>query len=97
MGESVRYGDLLNQAQQERVTSMQKSFKTKIGAIAVFGIALVVSTLLMYRVGMRGFPTEYGDSLCEIGLNRWYLEYTLAVGCKLLVTLGRYYMFKRNR
>lgn len=96
MGESVRYGDLLNQAQIERIHSEQKSFKTKIFAISVSGIALMVLTLLVNHVGMRDDDIN-NDGNCQIGLNRWYMQYTLAVGLKLLVTCGRYYMFKKHR
>ena len=63
-------------------------------------LLLLASTLLINKVGVitksEAF-SEYDDGLCEIDLNGWYIEYTAAVVIKLLLTIGRYYLFKRNR
>ena len=41
-------------------------------------------------------PVE-DDGFCGIEINMWFIAYTTIVAFKLLITVARYYFFKKNR
>eukprot|EP00347_Sterkiella_histriomuscorum_P000726 403374741 len=101
MGESVLFGDLQNQNNQERIHEMQKSLRQRIIAISTFLLFLFSVTLLVNKVGINyvdqlNSSTE-SDGLCGIEINMWFIGYTTIVAIKLLLTVGRYYFFRRDR
>lgn len=76
----------------------QKSFRQKIVITTSFLLFLFSMTLLINRVGINSNQNQLeNDGLCGIEINKWFAIYTAAVACKLLLTIARYYFFKRNR
>ena len=96
MAESVRYVDLQNENLREQMRSAQKSFRQKIVVTSTFFLFLFSMTLLVNRVGISSNKQE-SDGLCGIEINKWFVLYTTAVACKLLLTIARYCCFKRER
>lgn len=76
-----------------------KAYKLNI-KVAIFCLLFLLSaTLLINKVGMSRDSNYYEevDGLCRIDLASWYVNFTMIVGLKLLVVIGRYYCLKENR
>ena len=99
MGDSVLFGDLQNLSNQERAREVQRRFRTKIVIMGSFLMFIFSVTLLANRVGINSKEmTLYKeDELCAIDISSWYVTYTTLVACKLLLTIARYYFFKKHR
>jgi len=84
----------------DRIREQQKHLKTKILSISAFLLLLLASTLLINRIGVSKNSEAYvseNDSYCGIDLSNWYIEYTIAVALKLLITISRFSYYKRSR
>ena len=69
-------------------------------AISSFLIFLFSMTLLVNKVGIKKIekdPFPLDDGLCGIDINVWFVNYTTIVATKLLLTVGRYYLYKKHR
>ena len=81
---------------------MREQFKKVRGSLiylSVFLIVLSTITLLINRVGIddkeKSFKSE--DVFCQIDLDLWYIEYSIIVGVKLLLTFLKYFHLKKYR
>ncbi|CDW79821.1 UNKNOWN [Stylonychia lemnae] len=99
IGESVLFGDLQNQNLQEQMRDIQKQFRHRIVAFSSFLLFLISMTLLVNKVGINSPKPDFSgdDSLCGIEINVWFVNYTTIVATKLLLTIGRYYTYKKHR
>jgi hypothetical protein len=69
-------------------------------AISSFLIFLFSMTLLVNKVGIKKIdkdPFPLDNGLCGIDINVWFVNYTTIVATKLLLTVSRYYLYKKHR
>lgn len=76
-------------------------FKSKILVQSLATLAMLTATLMTNRVGLQKDSPEnqylvQDQFLCNVGLNVWYIEFTGVLFLKLLVTVARFQMYKRN-
>jgi hypothetical protein len=103
MDNSVTYQEIIDQNTLQQAQSMLQEIQDQIIFYCVILVVLVPMTLLINGVGLDSLlktgANDYALAIrqgCQIGLDNWYISFTVLCGIKLLIQLLRFLYVKTN-